>query len=101
MPSLSDPRVLAPLFCLLLAACGTEKESLDAEANQRPVKLITIAGSTASSDTRYPAVISAGQTAELSFPTGGTLIEIAVSESVDVNKGDVIARLEDMIDRIH
>ena len=51
-------------------------------------------GTGAESATRYPAVIGAGGLAELSFLVGGIILELPVSESDEVEEGDLIARLD-------
>ncbi len=82
-------------FCfVLLMSCSPAPTEDNSDPAQRPVKLAAISGSAAANAARYPAVINAGQTAELSFPIGGILQTLPVSESDRVSQGDVIARLD-------
>ncbi len=78
----------------VLAACGEAPPAEPANANGRPVKLIEIEGTTDEITARYPAVIGAGEQADLSFLVGGIILELPVDDSDDVVEGDLIARLD-------
>ncbi len=78
----------------LLAACGEETATVAADPTGRPVKLIEIQGSSDQRSTRYPAVIGAGTTADLSFQVGGVILELAVTDAQQVDEGQLIARLD-------
>ncbi len=78
---------------LLLSACGSEKESAAKEPAVRPVKLITLEQASTNGSNRYPAVIDAAESTNLTFEVSGLIEEILVDESQDINKGDVIAKL--------
>lgn len=82
------------LSCMiLLTACGPEKERVTKEPVVRPVKLITLEQASANGSNRYPAVIDAVQSTNLTFEVSGLIEDILVDESQDINKGDVIAKL--------
>ena len=79
---------------LILAGCGGEAETETTDPASRPVKLIQIGGATTETANRYPAVLSAGTTAELSFQVGGVIRQLNVSDAEVVEEGDVIASLD-------
>ncbi len=91
-----------PLFALapavltvsLLASCTDEAPPVAVDTASRPVKLITILGASDETTARYPAVISAGTTAEISFLVGGIIEELPVSDAEPVEAGDLIAKLD-------
>lgn len=77
-----------------MAACGGKDAEQAREPAVRPVKLITLLPASDLQTSRYPAVISAGQSADLSFQVGGFVEEIPVVTAQQVNEGDLIARLD-------
>ncbi len=87
---------LASLFatCILMTSCSSDDSDQTREAAVRPVKLITIEGTSSLETLRFPAVVGASQISDLSFPVGGQLIELSIKESQQVEEGDVIARLD-------
>lgn len=100
MHVISHPVSLAALVsCFLLVAVACDRD--DAESTRepvvRPVKLLTVSPPSGKQLFRYPAVISAGQYAELSFQVNGLIEEVLVVESQKVSKGDVLARLEQRV----
>lgn len=78
----------------LLSACSEPPPDEPVDTSGRPVKVITVSGATDESTSRYPAVIGAGDTSDLSFPVGGVIRSLPVADSQQVNKGDLIARLD-------
>ncbi|MGH1484662.1 MAG: efflux RND transporter periplasmic adaptor subunit [Cellvibrionaceae bacterium] len=78
----------------LLTSCGSDKNSGQAaEPVVRPVKLITVAAASSRLSNRYPAVIDAAQSSNLTFEVGGLIEDVLVTESQDVKKGVIIAKL--------
>lgn len=61
----------------------------------RPVKLLTIADMQADSIRRFPAKVTATEQANLAFRLSGQLVEFSLIEGQHVNKGAVLARLDD------
>ncbi len=82
------------LSFFLLAACQADVEETVSEPVIRPVKtqVLTVADDVRVS--QYPALITAGQSAELAFQSGGLLQELLVKPAQEVNKGDTIAKLD-------
>lgn len=76
------------------AGCGGENAEQAREPVVRPVKMISLSAASDIQTARYPAVISAGQSADLSFQVNGFVAEMAVSDAQSVNQGDLIARLD-------
>ena len=77
----------------LLAACGAEPDVVAVDTNNRPVKLISLSGTATESSARFPAIINAGEIAELSFLVGGNIESLLVTDAQTVARGEVIARL--------
>lgn len=82
------------LLAMLLAACSQNDSEQVGEPVVRPVKMLTVSLGAERELFRFPAVISAGQYAEMSFQVGGLIDEVLVVESQEVSKGDTLVRLE-------
>lgn len=78
----------------LLFGCGKDANVEIREPVVRPVKLMEIDAAEDRSLNRYPAVLEAGQSSNLSFQVGGLLKELNVVPAQKVAKGQVIARLD-------
>lgn len=76
-----------------VAACG-EAPAPERIETARPAKFITVGTASQQRNLSFPAVIRAAQSAELTFPMAGEVVELNVLESADVSRGDVIARLD-------
>lgn len=87
-------RVAGLCAALILVSCAEEAVETPSDTSGRPVKLIHIVDANAASATRYPAVIRAGERAELSFLVGGNIEELAVKDAQELVAGDLIARLD-------
>jgi len=88
---------MASVFLITLifaASCGKRDGEQVREPAVRPVKLITLSGASDLQTARYPAVLDAAQLSELSFQVGGLIEDIAVVDAQRVQKGDVIAILD-------
>ena len=77
-----------------MTACSVEDAEAPREAAIRPVKLLKLSSVTEPQISRYPGVVAAVQFAQLSFPVGGRIAEIAVSSGQQINEGDTIVRLD-------
>lgn len=78
---------------LVLAACDDADESSDAPI-VRPVKVVTVVSSPMVLQRSYPAVIEAAQEVLLSFEVSGRIVELPIRAAIEVEEGDVIARLD-------
>ncbi|MBX2857188.1 MAG: efflux RND transporter periplasmic adaptor subunit [Cellvibrionaceae bacterium] len=79
---------------LSLSACNGEPETPSAGPLVRPVIFIKVAEAEASQVNQFPAVIEANQLSELAFQVGGVLQELPVNESQQLNRGELIAKLD-------
>lgn len=93
MENLRTGLVLAILAVLGVGCGGEPAEQLD-EAAVRPVKLLTVEQAGSSQTRRYPAVIGAAKSSDLTFQVGGLLQELPVIEAQQVQKGAVLAKLD-------
>ncbi|MBU2972064.1 efflux RND transporter periplasmic adaptor subunit [Pseudoalteromonas sp. C2R02] len=86
------PLLLIPLFLL---GCDTESAlKIAVETGVRPVKMMTVGGNQNNALLSFPAVIQAGRSSNLAFQVSGIVTEIKVTESQEVNKGDILAVVE-------
>lgn len=90
------PAVSAVLFLLLspiVTSCSQDDAGQSSEPVVRPVKMFTVSPTQGEELFRFPAVIDAGQYAELSFQVSGLIEEILIVDSQEVDEGDVLVRL--------
>ncbi|KGA02148.1 hypothetical protein KP05_08510 [Cobetia amphilecti] len=90
--------VLKMLFGLVLAtglaACSEAEAPLEKQ-KVHPVKLLSLSDEGGGVIQRYPGVVEASERSNLSFRIGGELRELKVQAGQEVEKGDLIARLDD------
>ncbi len=60
----------------------------------RPVKIMTVSGATQYETRTFPGVIQAAREVKLAFRVGGPLVALDLDIGQQVNKGDVIARID-------
>lgn len=77
-----------------LSGCSNDDSKKIIEEAIRPVKLVSTGINQAQEISKFPALVSADQFIELSFTSGGKLIEFPVKDALQVKKGDIIARLD-------
>ena len=77
----------------LLAACSSSENAQSTE-KVRPAKLITVKAASIQRELSFPAVIEASQSAELTFQIAGEIRELNVLEGDNVQRGAVIAKLD-------
>jgi len=80
------------LAALTLAGCGDTPP--DAPDVIRPVKLMTINVSGTGATVEYPGVVSATESVELGFEVPGKIIELPISDGLQVKKGQLLGRLD-------
>jgi len=66
----------------------------DTGPNIRPVKSLVVSSPEGSGVRNFPGRVEPSNRADLAFRVGGTLSEVAVQEGTIVNRGQVIARLD-------
>ncbi len=90
---------ICAIFCLVtffLSACDSEstQENSVEEKPAKPAKLLTV-GQLAQDDyLNFPAVIQSTQSSALAFQVGGVLQAVLVVEAQAIEKGQVLARLD-------
>lgn len=84
--------VAAIFFGISLGGCGGEPEQ-EAAPVVRPVKTVVVGGDVGGTRV-LPARIEAAQRAVLSFRVGGPLVELPVVKGQQVQKGDLVARID-------
>ena len=88
------PLVIALLATIFLSAC--EKTSqVEAEPELRPVRTLLVKTVDVSQALEFTAVVDAVNRADLAFKISGNLTQLLVKQGDKVNKGDVIAKLDD------
>ena len=85
--------VAVVLLTAALASCGETSAPEIAEA-VRPAKLVTVGNASQSRNLSFPAVVRAAQSAELTFPIPGQVVELNVLEGEEIERGAIIAKLD-------
>ena len=78
----------------LVAGCGSEPTETQEDTAVRPVKLLTVEEAGSGQTRRYPAVIEAASSSELTFQVGGQLEQLTVVEAQQVERGALLASLD-------
>ncbi len=81
------------LISLMLIACGDEPVA-EVEV-VRPAKLMTINAGGDGVSVEYPGAVSATQSVDLGFEVAGKIIELPISDGLEVKKGALLGRLDD------
>lgn len=87
------PIFMALMLAFLLATGCEKKEEAVPKEVIRPVKVITVAGSSSNIPLIFPGKTRANQRVELSFKIPGPLVEMSVEEGQFIKKGKLIARI--------
>ena len=82
------------MLLLALVLSLVEGQAQEADPIARPAKVWMVAASDQVFSRTYPALVKPSQEAALSFRVSGRVIELPIRASMDVAKGDVIARLD-------
>ncbi len=85
--------ILAALASVALS-CSSEAPEEVREAVVRPVKFLVLEAAGSGRTRRYPAVVRAAESSELTFQVPGLLQELPVIEAQEVAKGALLARLD-------
>ncbi len=96
---MSDHWGTSPLTLLALlvgssiwVACGEEAAAPEPVA--RPVKMVEFGDSGSTAQLEYPGEVSPATNAEVAFEVAGKLIAFPVTESQQVKRGDILAKLD-------
>jgi RND family efflux transporter MFP subunit len=84
--------ILAVALLFSWSGCSKQEEEVVREV-VRPVKLVTVEGSTTASRRTFPGRVRASQRVDLAFQVAGPLIQLPVAEGQNVNRGQLIARI--------
>ncbi len=87
-------RIVGLVTILMLVGCGDVPES-EAPEVIRPVKLMTIGAAPGGETVEYPGALSAIESVRLGFEVPGKIIELPISNGMRVQKGQLLARLDD------
>lgn len=79
---------------MLISGCSEPNSEATETVAERPAKLIVATRATTQRDLTFPAVIRAIESAELTFQIAGEIQELNVLEGQVVERGAVIARLD-------
>jgi RND family efflux transporter MFP subunit len=80
------------LSLTFLAAC--EQAPVETPEVVRPVRIITISTLQGGDSVSYPGEIQGAQNVNIAFEVSGRIIEMPAQEGIEVNQGDVLARLD-------
>ena len=84
------------LMLLVLISFQCSKKESEKEEIIRPVNFITVGTDTGAQTRTFTGVAKAGNEIELSFRESGVIQQIRVKKGQRVNKGDLIARLDNI-----
>ena len=84
---------LLMVFVLAITGCGGAEVEPPVE-RVRPAKLFEVQLASKQRTLSFPAVVEAVQTAELTFPQGGEVIELSLLQGTTVTAGQLIAKLD-------
>ncbi len=83
---------VAILFTMVISGCEKKDEAAPKEV-VRPVKVMTVAGSSSNIPLTFPGKTRANKRVDLSFKVPGPLVELPVEEGQYVKKGQLLARI--------
>jgi RND family efflux transporter MFP subunit len=92
-PAFAAKGLLLAALALLLPAC--EEEQPEVLENIRAIKTITVADRGSGQQRRFPGVVEAVDTSSISFEVAGNTREVNVNVGDRVDKGQVLATLDD------
>lgn len=86
-------RISLIVFVLAASACSRPEPPPPPEV-ARPAKIITVEGPDALMIRSFPGEVRASDTADLAFRVGGELVEFPANRGIEVNQGDLLARID-------
>lgn len=84
--------ILVPFLCMITAC--KEAEIPQQREIVQPAKVMTIGSGDSELTRRFPGSVRAAQRVELSFQVSGQLVHFPVKNGQNINKGDVLGRLD-------
>ena len=87
-------RILWTVVAVLLTACGSDSQMTEDENKARPALLIEVGQNTDEAYLSFPSSIQGQRGSELAFTVSGVVEEVFVSPAQEVEKGEVLARLD-------
>lgn len=82
-------------FACLLASCSQTSETAETEPNiVRPVKVLNVSADSQVRAIKLPAIVGASDSSILTFQVSGALLELGISEGDEVERGQVLAQLD-------
>ncbi|MEO1304342.1 MAG: efflux RND transporter periplasmic adaptor subunit [Pseudomonadota bacterium] len=86
-------RLSAACLALVLASCAEQTEQMP-DPIIRPAKVLQVAADTEITSVRLPAIVGAADDSILTFQVSGLLQEWALTEGAEIDRGQVLARLD-------
>lgn len=80
---------------MVLSGCGEGEAEVESAEVSRPVPMMVVALADRTSSVRFPGRVRAAQRADLTFNVPGQLVELPVEEGQLIEKGALVARLDD------
>ncbi len=88
-------RLLCVIVLAVLSGCGEGEAVVEYAEIARPVPMIVVDTADKTSSVRFPGRVRAAQRADLAFNVPGQVIELLVEEGQLIEKGALVARLDD------
>ncbi len=87
--------LISAMLLAVLSGCGEGETVVEQEEASRPVPMMVVSTSDKTSSSRFPGRVRAAQRADLTFNVPGRIIELPVEEGQLIQKGDLVAHLDD------
>lgn len=94
LQSPTRPLVWLAITLTAFSLIGCKQEVSEAPPIVRPIKILTIDETLGGRTLQYNGTIEAGEFADISFEVPGRIIELSLTEGQDVDKGELLARLD-------
>ncbi len=86
---------VSAIALVVLSGCGEGETAVESAEVSRPVPMMVVPLSDRTSSVRFPGRVRAAQRADLTFNVPGQLVELPVEEGQLIEKGALVARLDD------
>ena len=85
---------LAAITLILSTLPACEQAPVETPEVARPVRIVAISGLQSGDSLSYPGEIQGAQNVNIAFEVPGRIIEMPAQEGIEVNEGDILARLD-------